>query len=270
MSATTPRDRAIPLFLALAFGLSVPLYVLIARGGGLSHQGTFVLALMWCPAAAAVATQLLTHRSLRALGWHWPAIRWLALGYFLPLAYSIVAYGGVWLTGFGRVDLSGRPQGTVAFVVLGSLISLVSATGEEIGWRGFLVPALSRRWSFGTTALVSGLIWGVWHVPLILFAGYNAGTPAWFAIPCFLVGVLALATMLAWLRIRSSSFWPGALLHASHNLYVQGFFDRITIDTGVTRWLTGEFGAVFVAVLLVTGTLFHRARHQLPSSDAMP
>jgi hypothetical protein len=37
--------------------------------------------------------------------------------------------------------------------------------------------------------------------------------------------------------------WPAAILHASHNLFVQALFDRVTVDTGPTKWLTGECGA---------------------------
>jgi membrane protease YdiL (CAAX protease family) len=257
-----PSREDIGFFLVLTFGLSSPWYFLVAAGGGLAQQG-YVLPLMWCPAVAAVATQLRFHRTLRDLGWRWPSLRWVALGYLVPVAYSLVAYGAVWLTRLGTVDLTRAPDDRVAFVLLGTLISLFSATGEEIGWRGFLVPALSRNLSFVWTALVSGLVWGAWHLPLVLFSDYNAGTPAWYAVPCFLIGVVALSTLLAWLRIRARSFWPAAFLHASHNLYVQGLFDRITIDNGITRWLTGEFGGVFTASLVLTAGLFWLARRQL-------
>jgi membrane protease YdiL (CAAX protease family) len=101
-------------------------------------------------------------------------------------------------------------------------------------------------------------------VPLILFADYNAGTPSWYAVPCFAAMVVALAVALAWLRLRSGSVWPAAILHASHNLFVQGFFDRVTVDTGPTRWLTTEFGAALVVTIGVTAWLFWRARDALP------
>ena len=96
-----------------------------------------------------------------------------------------MAYGTVWLSGLGGLDLSLFKANPLRFVVMGSLFSLLYATGEEIGWRGYLVPALARGMSFGRVALVSGVIWAVWHFPLIAFAGYNAGTPMWFAMTCF-------------------------------------------------------------------------------------
>src|SRR5207245_10046572 len=92
-------------------------------------------------------------------------------------------------------------------------------------------------------------IWALWHFPLIIFADYNGGTPTWYSCLCFFVMVVALGVIFAWLRLRSGSVWPAAILHASHNLFVQAFFDRVTVDTGPTRWLTSEFGAALALEL---------------------
>jgi len=68
---------------------------------------------------------------------------------------------------------------------------------------------------------------------------------------------------MAWLRLRSGSVWPAALLHASHNLYIQGYFDRVTADTGITKYLTGEFGAALAITAAITGFIFWRLRARL-------
>jgi membrane protease YdiL (CAAX protease family) len=165
------------------------------------------------------------------------------------------------------MDLGRFRTPVVTFIVLGSLQSLLSATGEELGWRGFLVPTLARTMSFGRTALVSGAIWAAWHVPLIVFADYNAGTATWYAVLCFVAMVVSLSVPLAWLRLRSGSVWPAAILHATHNLFVQGFFDRVTVDTGPTRWLTSEFGAALAVAVGATAWVFWRARGAALSRD---
>jgi hypothetical protein len=72
--------------------------------------------------------------------------------------------------------------------------------------------------------------------------------------------VVSLSVPMAWLRLRSGSVWPAAILHASHNLFVQGFFDRVTVDSGPTRWLTGEFGAALALAIGATAWLFWRRR----------
>jgi membrane protease YdiL (CAAX protease family) len=145
---------------------------------------------------------------------------------------------------------------------------LLSATGEELGWRGFLVPTLAQRMSFTHTALVSGAIWAVWHVPLIIFADYNAGAPTWYSVICFVIMVLGISFPFAWLRLRSGSLWPAAILHATHNLFVQAFFDRVTVDTGPTEWFTSEFGAALALTAVATGWVFWRARDAVAKPEA--
>jgi uncharacterized protein len=263
MQTSARATRAsLATFLGLTFALSAVFWWLIIAAGTLNaHGGRYVLALMWCPGVSALLTRLAFQRNVRGQGWGWCGTRWAVLAYLLPVAYATVAYGAVWLTGLGSLDLARFRTGVVPFVVFGSLQSLLSATGEELGWRGFLVPTLARTMSFGWTAVLSGAIWAAWHVPLILFADYNAGTPAWFAVPCFAVMVVAIAVPMAWLRLRTGSVWPAALMHASHNLYVQGFFDRVTVDTGPTRWLTTEFGAGLAVAIGATAWMFWRRRN---------
>jgi uncharacterized protein len=55
--------------------------------------------------------------------------------------------------------------------------------GEEIGWRGFLVPELVKRHSLPATAIISGFIWAIWHYPVLLFADYHSPVPAWYYVP---------------------------------------------------------------------------------------
>jgi membrane protease YdiL (CAAX protease family) len=215
---------------------------------------------MWSPGVAALGTRLLYQGTLRGEGWGWGRTRWNLLAGALPLGYAAAAYGLVGLTGLGGVDPGRFDANPATFLSLGWITSLFLATGEELGWRGFLVPALVRSLPFGPTALVSGVIWLVWHLPLVLFADYNAGTPAWYAVLCFSVGVLSLSVLLAWLRLRSGSVWPAVILHGTHNLFIQGFFDRVTVSTGPTPWLTGEFGAVLALAIAGVAGIVWRAR----------
>jgi membrane protease YdiL (CAAX protease family) len=135
--------------------------------------------------------------------------------------------------------------------------SLSTALGEEIGWRGFLTPALVARFGFTGGALITGVIWATWHMPILLFADYNAGTPWWFAMPCFVVLVLSCSVVMTWLRMRSGSLWTGALVHASHNLFIQAFFTPITVAHGtITPYAIDEFGFVVPLVMTVFAVVF--------------
>jgi membrane protease YdiL (CAAX protease family) len=260
-TSTSDGKKEVGTYLGLTFGQSAIFWALIISGGSLGvHGGIYVFALMWCPGVSALITRLIYQHNVRGEGWGLGQPRWLALAYVLPIVYATVVYGLVWLTGLGRVDLSRFTTPVVTFLVAGTIQSVVSATGEELGWRGFLVPMLMRSKSFKQTAIISGITWAGWHFPLIIGADYNGGTPPWYSVLCFAVMVVAMGFPFAWLRLRSGSVWPAAILHASHNLFVQAFFDRVTVDTGPTKWLTGEFGAGLALAFIAVGWIFWRAR----------
>jgi uncharacterized protein len=268
MQRFTPRlTRELATFLILTFGLSTIFYVLFARAGTLTAGGgSYVLMLMWCPGVSALATRLIFQHNVRGEGWKWGPTRYEIAGYVLPIVYASVAYGAVWLTHFGGVDPSRFHASIWRFIILGILTSIVYALGEELGWRGFLVPKLAEGLTFTRTAFVSGIIWSAWHIPLIIFAGYNGGTPAAYSIACFVVLVIGISFPMAWLRLKSRSVWPTAIMHASHNLFIQGFFDVVTVNTGPTKYLLSEFGAVLALAAVITGYIFWRLRYRLVDS----
>jgi membrane protease YdiL (CAAX protease family) len=243
--------------------------------------GMFVFGIMWCPALAALATLKLNHRSFSDLGWKWPQGKYAAMSWLVPLLYATITYLIVWIVKLGgfpnhefmeklvpAIGLHLSPAAsTVVYVLMagtfGVVKSMASALGEEIGWRGFLVPELFKTTSFTATALISGVIWSCWHYPLLIWGDYNSGTPTWFGLSCFTVLVISISFLFAWLRLKSGSLWTGALLHASHNLYIQGIFTPLTRDTGKTAWFIDEFGAVLPLVALCFGIYFWTKRKEL-------
>jgi uncharacterized protein len=266
----------------LVFASSAVFYFLMLKAHTLGAAGgLYVLGIMWCPALAAVATLKLSGRKLSELGWDWPVTRYAVLSWALPLLYTLIAYGIVWSLGLGgfpnhafmdqlvaRMGLPISPAAATALYVLlagsfGLARGLASALGEEIGWRGFLVPELFKKLGFTATALLSGVIWSCWHYPLLIWGDYNSGTPTWFGLTCFTVMVVSLSFVFAWVRLKTGSLWTGALLHASHNLYVQGIFTPLTRDTGRTAWYIDEFGAVLPLVVLVLALFTWSKRHEI-------
>ncbi len=261
-----------PLYILFTVLFSALLWFLIIKSGHVGGAGgLYVAALMWCPASAAFVTCRVLGRDVRSLGWKWGATRYQVASYLIPLAYASVTYGIVWLTGLGgfydrkfvaaitaRFGLGPIPEwlGIALYFVLAGTTGVIrgaaSALGEEIGWRGFLVPELAKHTSFTGTALISGCIWAMWHYPVLIFADYNAGTTTWYSLMCFTIMVIEIAFVFAWMRLKSGSLWTGVLLHASHNLFIQAFFDPMTADKGRTKYIIGEFGCA----LCVTGALF--------------
>jgi membrane protease YdiL (CAAX protease family) len=284
-ASTTSPVRAILLFLVLAFGLSTIFYVAINVTGKASPL--YVYALMWCPGIGAIVASLILREPISSLGWRWrPGYQ--LVGYLIPIAYCLVAYLGIWAFGFGRfpneqflagvaadLGLQSLPQWVVItlFVVLtgttGMLTGVATALGEEIGWRGFLVPQLARITSFTGTALISGAIWAVWHYPItpIVYAGWV--TPAWFWVSCFTIVAIAISFALAWLRLVSGSLWPCVFLHASHNVFMQQIFTPLTAETGpATVYAVGDLGAAFVVVALFVAVIFWLRRSDVPMPAA--
>ena len=268
-------------FLGLTLLFSLVFYRPIIRVG-IAHSGFLVLGLMWCPGTAAIVTRLLYQRNLRGIGWGWGKTRYQLWSYAIPILYALAAYLVVWLGGFGRFPnpvfvhnlaeqfrlAKASPAVVIGVYVgvagtLGMVWSSIFALGEEIGWRGLLVPELATVTSFTNTALVSGIIWAFWHFPLIFLGGYNGGTSRWYSALCFTPMVIGIATVFAWMRLKSGSVWTGMLLHASHNMFIQGIFDPLTQDTAVTKYVRGDFGVALAVVGLLVGYFFWRKRAQL-------
>lgn len=255
-------SRQILAYLALVFLFSSVPYTLVIHDGHLATgNGLVVFFLMWCPALAAFAACSIFRIDIATLGWNWRPVRYEMWAYLLPLCYSFPVYLATWLFLSGSFAFSafaaessaafGFPHWPrtatwlltlPAYASVGVLGSMTRALGEEIGWRGFLLPRLVRRAGFTRGCFLSGCIWAIWHYPLLLFADYNAGTPRLFALSCFTLMVIGDAFIFGWFRLKSGSLWPAAMLHASHNLFIQAIFDRITSPAGKSLYVTTEFG----------------------------
>jgi CAAX protease family protein len=280
---TKTDRRAVPVYLLLTLALSSVFWFLIIKSGHVgAGGGLYVAALMWCPASAALLTCKILGRDVKSLGWKWGQPRYQVISYLIPLGYATVTYAIVWLTGLGgfynkqfvtavgnRFSLGPLPAWvTIALYLFfagttGVIRGCATALGEEIGWRGFLVPELAKRTSFTATALISGSLWAMWHYPILIFADYNAGTPTWYSLTCFTVMVVALGFVFAWMRLKSGSLWTGVLLHASHNLFIQAFFDPLTADTGRTKYVIGEFGAALPIAVIILAAYFWTRRAEV-------
>lgn len=289
------RDlRSIAIFLAIAFPLAwlvaLPLWV----GDGLASPWLPVVAvaMMTTPSIAALVVVFLVdrpHRRARTLGlWPLTPVRRLlgyaALGVFVPIGLVLVALPigaalGVYpadvvtFSAFqqlldqqeaaagAEIPISAGALIALQLVALplASLINLVPALGEELGWRGWLLPKLMP---LGTipALLVSGVIWGLWHAPLILL-GYNyPDAPRWLGLTAMIIMCTLIGAVFGWLRLRSGSVWPAALAHAAFNgaagtyLLFARVGERIdTTQATVLGWSGWIVPLALVVVLVATG-----------------
>lgn len=275
------------LSMVLAWVVSLPLW--LGKGINDPNFTWIAMAMMFTPTIAALTISLIQRRGkvfVREVGII-PIRRPLrfisavVLAYFIPVALVVqAAFVGTWLgvfpgdlSNFVVFKFASAQTGPTEFILslalviaIGGLVNLLAALGEEIGWRGWLWPKLQRLGTV-TAILVSGIIWGLWHAPLILL-GYNYPNAkgAWGLIlmcgMCVVVGAF-----LAWLRTFSASIWPAAFAHgvfnASAGLISLFTFMGAVVDTktgSILGWSGWLLPAVILAVMIVFGAFSQRAK----------
>lgn len=149
--------------------------------------------------------------------------------YLIPLLYSSVVYIILWTFGWGKFynevffseintsfGWTNLPFGftIVLFFIITGVFGMAgkaaTAMGEEIGWRGYLVPELFKSFSYTKPSVISGSIWSIWHFPTLIFADYSSGTPYWYGLTCFLVIIIiSISFIFTWFRIKANSLWTG-------------------------------------------------------------
>lgn len=274
--------KRVPIFLVIVFSLTAIVLVGMSVSDVFEAMGFFALG--WSPAAAAFLTILVTGGKLTDLGFRKSRPRFLVLSIGLAWFLVITVYGTAWLTGLGGFYnpsfvanardtfniTAASPLGIIAiscgvYGTVGILFGSVLALGEEIGWRGLLVPELARYTSFTKTGLLSGGIWALWHFPVILFFGYHSKAPVWYGLTCASTAMVLVSFPYAWLRLMSGSVWTAALLHGAHNVLFQEIFHPLTVDTGATEYVVGEFGALVILPVAFIVWLVYRNRDKIPN-----
>ncbi|KJL28555.1 CPBP family intramembrane glutamic endopeptidase [Microbacterium oxydans] len=275
----------------LAWLVSLPLWL----GDGLAEPVTAVLLpiMMFTPALAALVVTFVLRvpakgERVRFLGL-WPlrpakrviwllVLAWLAPPVLVALSILVAA-----VLGFVQLDLAFSgfsaqleallPEGVplppigvlvaaqLAMIPVGALINAIPAFGEELGWRGWLLPAL-RPLGTWPSLLLSGAIWGFWHSPVILL-GYNFGRTDITGVLFMIGGCVAWGVLLGWLRLRSASVWPAVIAHGSLN--AAGGMILIFAATQPDLALAGPLGVaawIVIAVVIVVLTLTGQFRQQ--------
>jgi len=243
--------QEILFFLGLTFFLSSFFYYLIATN---KDNGWYAFGLMWCPGVASIITSLLYRKHLRGFGWMPSRPGLLLASYALPIFELLLVYSVVWYFGFGGfAGWENNFMTKLAFVPMvlmaleGTYFSGRSALGEEIGWRGYLVPRLLEQYKPNTVSLFVGVVWAVWHYPIMLTGDYGSDTPVLFQLLCFTLMIVGVNFIYTWFRIKSGNMWTGVLLHTAGNLYIFHVFEDLTINTGNTAYFAGETGIVFAS-----------------------
>ncbi|HEY6406586.1 MAG TPA: CPBP family intramembrane glutamic endopeptidase, partial [Ktedonobacteraceae bacterium] len=105
---------------------------------------------------------------------------------------------------------------TVLAFTLAIPINMIFTFGEEFGWRGYLLPRLSPLGGI-SASIITGVVWGLWHAPIIVLDGYNYPGHPWLGVGMMVIFTTSLSMIFAWLRFRSGSIWPSTMAHAVIN-----------------------------------------------------
>lgn len=223
----------------ICFGISVLLFLSVFSGLYYFYRDDiFLTVLMLTPAASVVITSVLTKEGFAGL--HLKPnfkgnIKLYLAAYFGTPA---VAFSGavIYFTLFRRkweplmspyAIETGCKTNEEYFqnlavmiplaVLINPLMGLLQCFGEEFAWRGYLLPKLNMIFSYRTAVIVNGIIWGLWHAPIIAMGyNYGSGHPIWgiFAMTLFTV---ILGIIASFLFSATQSVWCPVVFHAAIN-----------------------------------------------------
>lgn len=275
--------RAVLLFAGLAIGLAWLVALPLWLGDGLASPLAAVVlaAMMLAPGVSTLVVCLVARvpargERARFLGL-WPlrpagrTVGFLVAAVFVPpLVVAATVFGSAAL-GLVRLDLVGfsglasaieqagvDPSlvpiqavvvGQLVAIPLGALINAVPAFGEEIGWRGWLLPAL-RPLGVWPALLATGALWGLWHAPVILL-GYNFARDDVAGVLLMVAGCVAWGVLLGWSRLRTGSVWPAVVAHGALNASAGMLGVLAAAGQSPDPALVGPLGAVSWLVLAV-------------------
>ncbi|NQY33725.1 MAG: CPBP family intramembrane metalloprotease [Alteromonadaceae bacterium] len=194
----------------------------------------------------------------------------------MPLAIVTIAYLIIWFTDLGgwyntqfvleqKEDYNLREWNDVSLILfhilvtgtIAFLLTLPSILGEEIAWRGLLVPELSKFMSFTGVALVSGFVWAIWHWPMMIAGIYgNDGTPLYYQLFIFTLSIMSASIVMTYLRFKTNSIWTAVIFHMSGNVFMQKVFTPLTIENTNSAWYIDEFGVIPTLVAFTVAIYF--------------
>lgn len=134
--------------------------------------------------------------------------------------------------------------------LLAPFINIIFALGEEIGWRGFLLPRLMPlgQWQ---ALIISGIIWGLWHAPAIA-QGHNYPDHPILGILLMTVFCILLGIIFGWMYLNTRSPWVAALAHGSLNAWagLPFLFLKPGFDTALGGTLTSIPGWLVMGLFI--------------------
>ncbi len=208
--------------------------------------------------AALIMLLAVTREGYSKEGWKLLGLHRLGLGVWWiafggTLLISVAASAIVWATPLASfvVPDYGIGGASIDFAVEVVFATLTLSLGEELGWRGYLLPRLLSMGLRRALVLV-GLIWAAWHMPLIFLTPlYHAAGNKVIVLPLFVGTIVAASFFFGYLRVWTGSVWPASIGHSAHNA-AWNALEAFTVTSNpvvVNEYLAGDNG-----ILILVGT----------------
>lgn len=196
----------------LCFALSVPM---VFRLVPTDVNNLITPLLQLTPLLAGIIMWLVrrpaSFRATFATDWRGTS-RWIGAGIGIIAGIAAIQTSVALASGIWQLNPLDQIAAATVWIIPVLLLQSIFAIGEEFGWRGWLATR-AASWGFWPLALVSGLVWIVWHLPVLAVIGDR---PFWDLVIYF-AGMLPWAPLLLTLRWRSGSVWPAVLAHGAIN-----------------------------------------------------
>jgi membrane protease YdiL (CAAX protease family) len=272
--AQSMRRHPLVIFFLLVFILTWAVWVPRASGAPLGVVGqvwTWALAIAALLAAALTggrgALRELGSRLVRwRVGWQWYLVVILGPAAFsLALAGIYTLFGGSWAEAAPPAILEGPLLLLPLFLVI---LTLTDGLGEELAWRGFALPRLLTRYNALVTSVVLGVIWALWHLPLLWTEGNSMfHQPLWL----LLLDVTAKSILFTWVFLHTrGSVLIAMLFHGATNLFIVSPDVASTGDLALPVLAMVAKWVLVGIVLVVAGPSLVRGSHPeaLPRTSA--
>lgn len=170
----------------------------------------------------------------RALHWRVGSLWWTIALFFSGLLL-LISIGINTILGYHLPDFTFFKAGWYLAPVFFLMTIVGGPLGEELGWRGFALPYLQRKWNPMVASIIIGTVWGLWHLPLFFQAGslhYQLGIAF---LPVFMLGEITLSSIMTWIynKSRGSLLVGGIILHNADNFWSTVLITNVTMATAL-------------------------------------
>ena len=253
------------IFILITFAISWTIQYFMIHGQGIMDVSTD-MALMWTPGVVGIVLSLAFGHKLKDIGFKIGSISNYLIAYAIPAVTALLILALLIFFGLGSFEikpslfekygdiLSITKNMLLKGILLGGFFGFISGLGEEIGWRGFL-HARFLSLNIQHPYLVIGLIWALWHSPLILFSNYATSNIPLLSVLIFTIMTTSMSVYMGWLRQRSGSVFTAALVHGTHNLWIQAIYPSFIKPGPLDPFFGGESG-IFNAVIYTAIAIF--------------